>query len=302
MPGLSGVSAWRDSTNFSSGPGAGSGLEVLLQGFPDDLHLQLHGSFGAGDHPADLGVGMTLELPYEDLLELVRRRLLQGLLHWHNYGVEDALIGVVLHQGDDGEVLEGDLGKRVGECTFLAVKAQGVLDVPFQIGEVDRDPELTRPGGEISAFKTAREIANHVVVVTELVDANVTDGLLGQRQPQPGMRAALSFARVFGVSVDILCRGRLIVVGDSFSGHGCLGRDLDLVSVPSGRHMDRRLPGRFQLRVDDSPILLVFLFRELHRAPASSVGMTVEENGWSTTYLVAVVLLAGLAVLVSKES
>src|SRR5271157_1356526 len=70
MAGLSGVSAWRDSTNFSSGPGAGSGLEVLLQGFPDDLYLQLHGSFGAGDHPADLGVGMALELPDEDLLEL----------------------------------------------------------------------------------------------------------------------------------------------------------------------------------------------------------------------------------------
>ncbi|HKM54415.1 MAG TPA: hypothetical protein VJY33_13470, partial [Isosphaeraceae bacterium] len=79
--------------------------------------------------------------------------------------MEDALVGVVLNEGDDGEVLEGDLGKRVGEYTFLAVKAQGVLEVPFQIGEVDRDPELTRPGGEISAFKTAREIANHVVVV-----------------------------------------------------------------------------------------------------------------------------------------
>src|SRR5271157_2732955 len=70
MAGQSGVSVWHDSTNFSSGPGSGSGLEVLLQGFPDDLYLQLHGSFGAGDHPADLGVGMTLELPHEDLLEL----------------------------------------------------------------------------------------------------------------------------------------------------------------------------------------------------------------------------------------
>ena len=48
-------------------------------------------------------------------------------------------------------------------------------------------------------------------------------------------------------------------------------------------------------------ILLVFLFRELHRAPASSVGMTIEENGWSTTYLVAVVLLARLAVLVCQR-
>src|SRR5271157_4528488 len=231
----------------------------------------------------------------------VRRRLLPRLLHWHSYGVEDAVIGVVLHEGDDGEVLEGDLGKPVGECTFLAVKAQVVLDVPLQIGEVDRDPELTRPGGEISAFKTAREIADNVVVVTELVDANVTDGLLGERQPQPGTRPALSFARVVGVSIGILCRGRLIGVGDSLSGHGCLGRDLDLVSGPRGRHMDRRLPGRFQLRVDDSPILLVFLFREQHRAPASSVGMTIEENGWSTTYLVAVVLLAGLAVLVCQR-
>ena len=82
--------------------------------------------------------------------------------------------------------------------------AQVVLDILFQLGEIDRDPELTRPGREISAFKTAREIANHVVVVTELVDADVTDGLLGERQPQPGTRPALSFSRVFGVSIDIL--------------------------------------------------------------------------------------------------
>jgi hypothetical protein len=33
------------------------------------------------------------------------------LLHWHRHGVEDALVGVVLHEGDDGKVLEGDIGK-----------------------------------------------------------------------------------------------------------------------------------------------------------------------------------------------
>jgi hypothetical protein len=41
----------------------------------------------------------------------VRGRLLRELLHWHRNGVKDGLVGVVLHEGDDGKVLESDIGK-----------------------------------------------------------------------------------------------------------------------------------------------------------------------------------------------
>lgn len=43
----------------------------------------------------------------------MRRRLLRELLHWHRNGVKDAVVGVVLHEGDDGKVPE--LGTRLSD-------------------------------------------------------------------------------------------------------------------------------------------------------------------------------------------
>ena len=66
--------------------------------------------------------------------------------------MEDALVGIVLDERDDGQVLERDLGKGVGEGANLGIAAEVLLDVPPQVGQVELDRELARAGGEVLAL------------------------------------------------------------------------------------------------------------------------------------------------------
>ena len=64
-----------------------------------------------------------------------------GVLDGYGDGVQNALIGVVLHKRDDCEMLELDLGRRRGELSRFGVVAHVGLEIAFYLGEVDGDVE-----------------------------------------------------------------------------------------------------------------------------------------------------------------
>ena len=89
--------------------------------------------------------------------------------------MEDALIAVVLDEGDDGEVIELDLRQRAGKLSQLGEVAQVAFQVALELGEVERDFDLGRASGEFLAGRASRECPDDVVVQAELVTADIAD-------------------------------------------------------------------------------------------------------------------------------
>ena len=166
------------------------------------------------------------------------------------------LVGVVLDERHDAEVLEGDLGKWGGERPLIGGLAQVSFEFALQLGEVHFDLDSPLAVDERLALGAAGERADDVMVEPQAVAAHVADRFLGENQAEPEpVGGSLAFLGRVGV-------GRL----------GRLGGDLDPIALELGGDLDVGPGLLVEGLVDEAAEFLVPLFGGAIGPPPTSLG------------------------------